>query len=129
MIAPTLVCCLEEPSAREMLAGVLARILPTGWNVQYIVFEGKQDLLRRLEMRVRGWQLPNSWFLVLCDQDAQNCKSLKSQIAMMLLATGKTAKIRIACISILVTWRLLLKGFHVRVSLSWRPRPFIGNPI
>lgn len=44
MIAPTLVCCLEEPSAREMLAGVLARILPTGWNVQYIVFEGKQDL-------------------------------------------------------------------------------------
>ena len=42
MIAPTLVCCLEEPSAREMLAGVLARILPTGWNVQYIVFEGKQ---------------------------------------------------------------------------------------
>ena len=97
MIAPTLVCCLEEPSAREMLAGVLARILPTGWNVQYIVFEGKQDLLRRLEMRVRGWQLPNSWFLVLCDQDAQNCKCLKSQIAMMLLATGKTAKIRIAC--------------------------------
>ena len=97
MIAPTLVCCLEEPSAREMLAGVLTRILPTGWNVQYIVFEGKQDLLRRLEMRVRGWQLPNSWFLVLCDQDAQNCKCLKSQIAMMLLATGKTAKIRIAC--------------------------------
>ena len=85
MIAPTLVCCLEEPSAREMLAGVLARILPTGWNVQYIVFEGKQDLLRRLEMRVRGWQLPNSWFLVLCD--------------------------------------------HVRVSRSWRSRPFIGNPI
>jgi hypothetical protein len=80
-----------------MLAGVLTRILPTGWNVQYIVFEGKQDLLRRLEMRVRGWQLPNSWFLVLCDQDAQNCKCLKSQIAMMLLATGKTAKIRIAC--------------------------------
>ena len=68
MIAPTLVCCLEEPSAREMLAGVLTRILPTGWNVQYIVFEGKQDLLRRLEMRVRGWQLPNSCFLVLCQR-------------------------------------------------------------
>ena len=33
MIAPTLVCCLEEPSAREMLAGVLARILPTGWRM------------------------------------------------------------------------------------------------
>ena len=74
MISPTLVCCLEELSAREMLAGVLARILPTNWNVQYIVFEGKQDLLRRLQMRIRGWQLPNSFFLVLCDQDAQDCK-------------------------------------------------------
>ena len=97
MIAPTLVCCLEEPSAREMLVGVLDRILPAGWNVQYIVFEGKQDLLRRLEMRVRGWQLPNSMFLVLCDQDAQNCKCLKAQIAMIVHTTGKSAKIRIAC--------------------------------
>ena len=97
MISPTLVCCLEELSAREMLAGVLARILPTNWNVQYIVFEGKQDLLGRLQMRIRGWQLPNSFFLVLCDQDAQDCKCLKSQIAMMLLATGKITKIRIAC--------------------------------
>lgn len=97
MISPTLVCCLEELSVREMLAGVLARILPTNWNVQYIVFEGKQDLLGRLQMRIRGWQLPNSFFLVLCDQDAQDCKRLKSQIAMMLLATGKITKIRIAC--------------------------------
>ena len=64
MISPTLVCCLEELSAREMLAGVLVRILPTNWNVQYIVFEGKQDLLGRLQMRIRGWQLPNSFFLV-----------------------------------------------------------------
>lgn len=71
--------------------------LANEWNVQYIVFEGKQDLLRRLQMRIRGWQLPNSFFLVLCDQDAQDCKCLKSQIAMMLLATGKTTKIRIAC--------------------------------
>ena len=88
---------ISGSSRREMLAGVLARILPTNWNVQYIVFEGKQDLLRRLQMRIRGWQLPNSFFLVLCDQDAQDCKCLKSQIAMMLLATGKTTKIRIAC--------------------------------
>ena len=97
MSARTLVCCLEEPSAREMLSVLLARILPTDWNVQYIVFEGKQDLLKRLEMRVRGWLLPNSFFLVLCDQDAQDCKCLKSQIAKMVIETGKTAKIRIAC--------------------------------
>ena len=131
MISPTLVCFLEELSAREMLAGVLARILPTNWNVQYIVFEGKQDLLRRLQMRIRGWQLPNSFFLVLCDQDAQDCTCWKSQIAMMLLATGKTTKIRIACHelenSILATWWLLRRGFHVRALLVWLPSLFIGN--
>lgn len=97
MTSPTLVCCLEERSAREMLAGVLPRVLPEGWNMQFIVFEGKRDLLSRLEMRVRGWSLPNSRFLILCDQDADNCKRLKNQIAMLLLSTGKTAKIRIAC--------------------------------
>ncbi len=97
MTSPTLVCCLEEPSAREMLSGVLPRFLPDGWSVQFIVFEGKQDLLRRLEMRVRGWRLPDSRFLILCDQDANNCKHLKNQIAMLLLSTGKMAKIRIAC--------------------------------
>ena len=65
--------------------------------MQFIVFEGKRDLLSRLEMRVRGWNVPNSRFLILCDQDADNCKRLKNQIAMLLLSTGKTAKIRIAC--------------------------------
>ena len=97
MTSPTLVCCLEERSAREMLAGVLPRVLPEGWCMQFIVFEGKRDLLSRLEMRVRGWNVPNSRFLILCDQDADNCKHLKNQIAMLLLTTGKTAKIRIAC--------------------------------
>ncbi len=97
MTNPTLVCCLEERSAREMLEGVLPRVLPDGWGKQFIVFEGKRDLLKRLEMRVRVWNVPNSRFLILCDQDADNCKRLKNQIAMLLLTTGKTAKIRIAC--------------------------------
>lgn len=97
MTSPTLVCCLEEQSAWNMLTGVLPRILPTDWIVQPMVFEGKQDLLRRLSMRIRRWQVPNSFFLVLCDQDAQNCRNLKDQIARLLPATGKRVKIRIAC--------------------------------
>lgn len=97
MIAPTLVCCLEEPSARLMLEGVLQRMLPPEWVCRFIVFEGKQDLLRRLEMRVRGWRHPNSRILVLCDQDAQDCKKLKARIKEYMDRTGKMFKIRIAC--------------------------------
>lgn len=99
MSCRTLVCCLEETSAKEMLKVVAPRLLPDGWSVQFITFEGKQDLLKRLQMRLQHWQQPDSAFLVMCDQDAQDCRTLKSQIAGIVAKAGKTgaSKIRIAC--------------------------------
>ena len=44
----TIVFFLEEPSAREMLEGVLPRILPEEVKVRYLVFQGKQDLEKNL---------------------------------------------------------------------------------
>ena len=41
----TLVFLLEEPSAKEMLKGILPRLLPEHIQPQFIVFEGKQDNL------------------------------------------------------------------------------------
>ena len=35
-----LVCFLEEPSAREMLKGVLSRLLPNDIEYTYIIFDG-----------------------------------------------------------------------------------------
>ena len=50
-----LVCLLEEPSAKEMLKGVLSRMLPHDiWVKYYIVFEGKQDLEKQMIRRLRG---------------------------------------------------------------------------
>ncbi len=46
----TIVFFLEAPSAREMLVGVLPRILPEGIQVRYIVFQGKQDLEKNLKL-------------------------------------------------------------------------------
>jgi hypothetical protein len=40
-----LVLLLEEPSARDLLEGLLPRLLPEEVHVQYLVFEGKQDLV------------------------------------------------------------------------------------
>jgi len=40
----TIVFFLEEPSAREMLEGVLPRILPENIQTRYLIFQGKQDL-------------------------------------------------------------------------------------
>ena len=51
----TLVFLLEEPSAREMLKGILKKLLPGDITPQYMVFEGKRDLEKRLVRRIRGW--------------------------------------------------------------------------
>lgn len=95
----TLLCCLEEESAREMLKGVLPRMLPEEWMAQYMVFEGKKDLLDRLGMRLRGWRRPSTSFLVLCDQDAEDCRELKKRICSIVTGSGTRpfVKIRIAC--------------------------------
>ena len=99
MIPPTLVACLEEPSAKMMLESILPRLLPSDWQNRFIVFEGKKDMLDRLEMRIRAWCTPNSRFLVLCDQDGDNCRQLKTKLLAILGKTGKArdCKARIAC--------------------------------
>ena len=93
-----LVCFLEEPSAREMLKGVLPRVLPNGVNCFYIVFEGKQDLEKQLVRKMRGWQLPETAFLVIRDQDAADCQVVKKRLVDLCEEAGKhDALVRIAC--------------------------------
>jgi hypothetical protein len=93
-----LVCFLEEPSAREMLKGVLPRLLPDNIQCYYIVFDGKQDLEKQLARKLRGWQKPESAFLVIRDQDASDCRVVKSQLLSLCHEAGKPETlVRIAC--------------------------------
>jgi hypothetical protein len=55
-----LVFFLEEPSAQAMLNGLLPRILPAGWQVKYVVFEGKRDLEKQLPRKLRSWRQSSS---------------------------------------------------------------------
>ena len=94
----TLVFCLEEPSAREMLKGALPRLLPEDIDVEYIVFEGKQDLHKQLERRLRGWQRPDSHFIVLQDKDSHDCLAVKRKLQDLCDRAGRSeALVRIAC--------------------------------
>ncbi len=89
---------LEEPSAKAMLQGILPRILPTDIDVYFMVFEGKQDLHKRLVMRMRHWQKPGSRFVILRDQDNANCRDIKQELIALCIQAGEpTALIRIAC--------------------------------
>ena len=69
----TLVFFLEERSAGEMLKAVLPRIIPPTITTKFIVFEGKQDLEKQIERRLKGWQMPDTRFLIICDQVQKFC--------------------------------------------------------
>ncbi len=94
----TLVCCLEEPSAWEMLQGILPKLLPESFVVKPMVFEGKSDLDKRLEKRLRGWLTPNTHFLILRDKDSADCRVVKQGLLQKTHSAGRAdAVVRIAC--------------------------------
>lgn len=94
-----IVFLLEEPSAEAMLQAVVPRIVGEEINVRYIVFQGKQDLEKRIELKLRGWQMPNTCFIVMRDQDSGNCIEIKRTLQQKVNASGKgdVTLIRIAC--------------------------------
>lgn len=94
----SLVFFLEEPSAREMLKGLLPKFVPSNITVQYVVFEGKQDLEKRLPMKLKAWQKPESLFVILRDQDSGDCLNIKSNLLEKAVSAGKpNVLVRIAC--------------------------------
>ena len=93
-----LVFFLEEPSAEEMLKGVLPKILPSHVIPRYIVFEGKQDLEKQLERRLKHWKTPNTRFLVMRDQNSGDCRVIKQNLLDKCRVAHKPDTIvRIAC--------------------------------
>lgn len=89
---------LEEPSAREMLKGLLPKVLPSEVAVQYVVFQGKHDLNKSLVRKLQAWQRPDTAFFILQDQDAADCGALKQELMAKCEAAGKSsAVVRIAC--------------------------------
>lgn len=93
-----LVFFLEEPSAQDFLQAVLPRVLPTHVTPHFLVFEGKQDLERRLVLRMRRWLRPNSQFIVMRDQDSGNCAVIKARLRALCAQAGRPgAIVRIVC--------------------------------
>ena len=94
----TVVFFLEEPSAKEMLKAILPRLLPEAVEARYLVFRGKQDLEKNLARKLRGWQLPNSVFVVLRDQDAGDCRVVKADLMDICRLSGRNnILVRVAC--------------------------------
>ena len=75
-----LVFLLEEPSARELLQIIVPQILGNAYSVQYIVFDGKQDLEKKLTFKLKYYCNPDAMFIVMRDQDSGNCIEIKNKL-------------------------------------------------
>jgi hypothetical protein len=93
-----LVFLLEEPSAKDLLEGLVPRLLPPDWSARFIPFQGKQDLERRMSRFLRAWQNPSARFVVLRDQDSGNCEAVKRGLVERCAEAGRhDVLVRVAC--------------------------------
>ena len=94
----TLVFFLEEESAKFMLESFLPKIIPDEYETQFIVFEGKSDLDKKITKRLKYWRKPDCKFVVLRDQDNADCKVVKNDLLEKCRnANQNQVLIRIAC--------------------------------
>ena len=94
---------LEGISEKEMLEGFLPRLLKSigidNIKPHYFTFNGKHGLKKNLVNRLRYWQRPKSVFVILIDQDTENCKDLKTDVLKLCHKAKRNAQfiVRIAC--------------------------------
>src|SRR5690606_16453640 len=62
-----------------------------------VVFEGKQDLEKRMNRTLRAWRTPGARFVVLRDQDAGDCKTVRQRLVERCEGIRLHVLVRVAC--------------------------------
>jgi hypothetical protein len=95
-----LVFLVEGEAERCLLDTFLPRVLPEGVGHRVIPFQGKQDMEKRMAMRIRSYLNPQARFIVMRDQDSHaDCVALKRSLQERCVGTRREAHclVRIAC--------------------------------
>lgn len=95
-----LVFLVEGEAERNLLAALMPRLLPADVGYRVIPFQGKQDMEKRMNLKIRGYQNASARFIVLRDQDSHvDCIALKKSLVTRCQGTGKETHclVRIAC--------------------------------
>lgn len=74
---------VEEASLKEALQNLLPKILPSEITFNIHDFRGKQDLLKKLPQRLKGYKvwIPNDYkIVVMIDEDREDCRRLKQKL-------------------------------------------------
>ena len=86
---------VEEPSIERLLNLLLPKIIEESIEYQFIIFRGKNDLLRKLETRLRvyrDYDINEFRFVVLIDRDNDDCKDLKMSLESIASKVGFSTK-------------------------------------
>jgi hypothetical protein len=97
MTATHLELLVEEPSMEAFLRAFLPRLLPQDRTFEVHAFEGKGDLMGKLEARLRGYAawLPADWrILVVVDRDDEDCLGLKQRLEATAQRAGLCSRSR-----------------------------------
>lgn len=97
---------VEEQSMEAFLRGLLPRLLPAERTFEVHAFQGKPDLLSKLEARLRGYAqwLPADWRLfVVVDRDDEDCRALKQRLEGVATRAGLVTRSRARA----VPWQLV----------------------
>jgi len=92
-----IVFLLEEHSMKVFLEGLLPRIFP---ELEFICIthEGKKDLEKSIPGKLRAWKEPGVRFVVLRDNDNEDCIALKNRLIQLCRrANREDTLVRIVC--------------------------------
>ncbi len=94
-----LVFMVEERSMKELLEIILPKILSeAGMDKPLIIpHNGKSDLKKSIPIKLRAWKNPDDRFVIVYDQDANDCISLKNELSELCSGAKNKCLIRIAC--------------------------------
>lgn len=90
---------LEEESAKNFLDVLLPKILPSGITSLCVPHRGKDDLQKSIPRKLTTWLVPNTFFVILHDQDNHDCVILKNELQRLCDPSSNqhTPLIRIIC--------------------------------
>ena len=92
-----LVVMTEEKSMAKLLERILIKVVPAGVDILPVPHNGKSDLKKSLPIKLKGWNYPNDVFLIVQDQDSNDCRLLKNELLELTRPYNKPLIIRIAC--------------------------------
>ena len=99
---------VEEPSMEAFLHAFLPRLLPPDRTFQVHPFQGKGDLLEKVEARLRAyskWLPEDSRVVVLVDRDSADCMDLKEHLEDLAARAGLLTRTKAAGES----WQLVVR--------------------